>query len=317
MNTAQTSLHTLISALGAVVEPATSWHGALGRALFVGSGDSLSACLLAEQSGHRAASAGDLAWTDSIPPGLDTVVGVSHSGRTAATVRAVERARAAGLRTVAVTVHPESPLATVSEYTILVPTAEIDEKIPAAAYVSLALGVLSLTGIRTTRAMTAIAGSLSALAESAATIAAGLSDDLPGAISVLTLPDMRSAGDFWSLKLIEATGLCARSAPLEESGHVDYFIGPQDHLTIHLVGAEGHARHGRIAEALAGNGHQVITIEAPVGRPGGGLWREEIATAAFGAYIAEEAALRWNRPPFRNGEVPMDARHIQIPAGPR
>ncbi|MFF5290902.1 hypothetical protein [Paractinoplanes globisporus] len=44
---------------------------------------------------------------------------------------------------------------------------------------------------------------------------------------MLTLPDLRAAGDIWSLKLIEATGLAARSVPLEESGHVDYFVGPQ------------------------------------------------------------------------------------------
>jgi len=40
------------------------------------------------------------------------------------------------------------------------------------------------------------------------------------------------------------------------------------------------------------------------------MW-SEIALAAYGAHVAREAALRWNRPPLRGGQVAMDARHIQ------
>ena len=83
----------------------------------------------------------------------------------------------------------------------------------------------------------------------------------PSGISVLTLPDMRSAGEFWSLKLIEATGLPVRSVPLEESGHVDYFIGPQPHVTVQLVGSEGRERHAQLSEALRRNGHDLVRLD--------------------------------------------------------
>ncbi len=133
---------------------------------------------------------------------------------------------------------------------------------------------------------------------------------------MLTLPDLRSAGEFWSLKLIEATGLPVRSVPLEESGHVDYFIGPQPYVTVHLVGREGRERHAELSDALRRNGHDVVSLDVA-------QWTETrdleggdeciaVATGAIGAYVATEVAERWGRVPFRNGEVNMDASHIQL-----
>ena len=112
---------------------------------------------------------------------------------------------------------------------------------------------------------------------------------------MLTLPDLRVAGDFWSLKLIEATGLAVRSVPLEESGHVDNFVGPQPHRTISLIGAAGAKRHDRLAAALAANGHAVLALRIP----GVGDWADELGVAALGAYVAEEAARAWRRRPLR------------------
>jgi len=306
----------LINALRATVAPVRVVdREQLGRALFVGSGDSLAAGLLAERFGHRAMSAGDLAWSDRLPPAFDTVVGVSHSGRTAATVRAVEAARVAGLRTVAVTARDSSSLTGAADSTILVPTIDVDEEVPAAGYVTLALGVLALAGTKGLESGggAEVADGLAALASSAAPLIDRLTAIRPDAISVLTLPDLRGAGDFWSLKLIEATGLCVRSVPLEEAGHVDYFIGPQSHLSIHLIGSQGIARHQRLAEALADNGHHVVPVRVPSPAAGGDPIWSEIAMAAYGAHVAQKTALRWNRPPFRGGQVPMDARHIQTP----
>jgi len=309
-------LLSLINALRATTAPvrlADEVH--LGRALFVGSGDSLAAGLLAERFGHRAMSAGDLAWSDRLPPAFDTVVGVSHSGRTAATVRAVEAARVAGLRTVAVTARDSSSLTGAADSTVLVPTIDVDEEIPAAGYVTLALGVLGLAGTNGLESGggAELADGLVALASSAAYVTDRLPALGPAAISVLTLPDLRGAGDFWSLKLIEATGLCVRSVPLEEAGHVDYFIGPQSHLTVHLVGAQGIDRHRRLAEALAGCGHHVLIVETPARLTGGEPVWPEIAMATYGSHVAQQAARQWSRSPFRGGQVPMDARHIHLP----
>ena len=306
--------YPLITALRTISDlTVTSDRDDLGRCLFVGSGDSLAACLLLERFGHRAQSAGDLAWIAQLPPGYTTVVGVSHSGRTAATIRAVEAARTAGRRTIAVTAHSSSPLARAAHSTVLAPAIQVDEKIPAAGYVALALAALTLEGIDTNGAAAAVADDLALLADSQTPVDQRWPIRPPDAISVLTLPDLRSAGDFWSLKLIEATGLCARSVPLEEAGHVDYFIGPQSHLSIHLIGSQGIARHQRLAEALADNGHHVVPVRVPSPAAGGDPIWSEIAMAAYGAHVAQKTALRWNRPPFRGGQVPMDARHIQTP----
>jgi hypothetical protein len=57
---------------------------------------------------------------------------------------------------------------------------------------------------------------------------------------------------------------------------------------------------------LAANGHRVLALRIPAID-----WAAELSVAALGAYAAE-AARAWQRPPFRNREVPMDARHIKI-----
>jgi hypothetical protein len=302
----------LTTALRTISDPTmTSDRDDIGRGLFVGSGDSLAACLLLERFGHRAQSAGDLAWVAGLPPGYNTVVGVSHSGRTAATIQAIDAARTAGRNTVAVTANSSSPLALAAHSTVLAPAIEVDETIPAAGYVALALAALALEGIDTSGAAAAVADGLALLSDCPTPVDERWPIHPPDAISVLTLPDLRSAGDFWSLKLIEATGLCVRSVPLEEAGHVDYFIGPQSHLSIHLIGSQGTDRHRQLAQALTGNGHHVVSIAVPDPATGGDPMWSEIALAAYGAYVAHETALRWNRPPFRGGHVPMDARHIQ------
>jgi fructoselysine-6-P-deglycase FrlB-like protein len=309
----QHELRALIAALRTVATPNMPAASDLGRALFVGSGDSLSACLLAEPLGHRAASAGDIAWTGCVPPLFDTVVGVSHSGRTHATVAAVQTARKAGLRTVAVTVNADSALASASDQVVLAPAIVLDEVIPAAGYVSLALTVLGLLDGHVARDFTAVADCLSRIADGAEPMLAALPAQPPRGVSVLSLPDMRGAGDFWSLKFIEATGLAVRSVPLEESGHVDYFVGPQAHLTIHLVGGHGQPRHARLAQALEANGHAVGVLDIARILPDADAWTRELSAAAFGAHVAHRLSSRWNLTPFRDFEVPMDAQHIQLP----
>jgi hypothetical protein len=314
MTTATADLYALISALThAPRMPTIQTRAGTGNALFVGSGDSLSACLLAERAGQRAASAGDIAWTGHIPPRVDTVVGVSNSGRTTATVEAVRTARDAGLRTIAVTARPGSALARTADDVVLVPGLEFTETIPATGYLVLALGVLALLGVDTDGGMPLIGRDLAAIARSQTGTLRGLPGNPPAAISVLTLPDLRSAGDFWSLKLIEATGLSARSVALEESGHVDFFVGPQDHLTLDLIAADAPARHARLAGALTENGHVVLEFPTTAILTDADAWQHQLAVAAFGAYLAQTCADRWGRIPFRNGDVNMDAQHIQIP----
>jgi hypothetical protein len=283
-----------------------------GRALFLGSGDSLSACLFAEAAGHRALSAGDLAWTNQIPPTYDTVVGVSHSGQTQATVRSLELAKEAGLHTVAITATSNSAITAVARDVILVPQLTLTETIPASGYVLLALAVSELADVPITGGAQQVGKNLASLAACAETMTTAIPPASPHGISILTLPDMRSAGDFWSLKIIEATGLSVRSVPLEESGHVDFFLGPQPQLTIQLIGGTGQPRHAQLGQALADNGHTVVSIDAARQLGDADPLQQQLTVATFGAYFAHTLSTRWGLPPFRNGQVPMDASHIQI-----
>ena len=138
-------------------------------------------------------------------------------------------------------------------------------------------------------------------------------DVAPSAISVLTLPDLRSAGDFWMLKLIEATGVATRAVALEESGHVDYFVGPQPHCVLHLTSGTGRERHDRLASALRDNGHHVITLDTRRFFTGTDPAHSvEVALAAAGAAVSLRRRAPLGPRAFRGGEVAMDARHIKV-----
>jgi hypothetical protein len=250
-----------------------------------------------------------------VPAGTETVVGISHSGTSGATVKALRIARESGRRVVAITSNPESPLADEADELQLVPTLALTEAIPCGGHLMLGLGVAAVCG----EDISGLSGSLARLAADQdlvirATIDA-LPVDAPHGVSVLTLPDLRGAGDFWMLKLIEATGVPVRAVALEESGHADYFIGPQPHLAIHLLGGYGQERHNRLARALQSTGQTVQPVQL-TGYPECPSTREtimfELIGAIVGALVAAGAAERWHRAPFRGGAVNMDARHIKL-----
>ncbi|MDX6355494.1 MAG: hypothetical protein QOF98_2397 [Streptomyces sp.] len=287
----------------------------LARAVFTGSGDSLASALVATAFGHRALSAGDLTWSETLPAACDTVVGISHSGTSGATVRALRLAREGGMKTVAITSQPSSPLADSADAVQLVPTLRLAETVPCAGHVMLAQGVAAVCGVDTAPVGAALAAALDAVRDLVAAQLAELPAAAPAAISVLALPELRSGADFWVLKLIEACGLAARNVPLEESGHVDYFIGPQAHLTLQLLGSQGRPRFDRLAEALRSTGQIVRQVDlsglVTAGTPDAWFVRD-LATAVAGSWLADSAAARWGRPPFRGGAVNMDAGHIKL-----
>jgi hypothetical protein len=287
----------------------------LGRAVFVGSGDSLASGLIATGFGHRALSAGDVTWSETLPAACDTLVGISHSGTSGATVRALRMARTAGLKTVAITSQASSPLADAADEVQLVPTLRVEEVVPCAGHVMLAQGVAAVCGVDTSHFNRGLAKSLDGVRESVDAQLKALPESAPTAVSVLSLPELCSGADFWVLKLIEACGLAVRNVPLEESGHVDYFIGPEAHLTLQLMGPRGRSRFDRLADALRTTGQTVRQIDTRdltnPDAPDAALLRD-IATAVAGAWFAHGAALRWGRPPFRGGAVNMDARHIKL-----
>ena len=313
----QQTLPALIAALRTIETiPAFPGDVDLGNAVFTGSGDSLASAYVAQRHGHRAVSAGDIEWMEELPARMDSLVGISHSGTSGATIRSIRRARQAGLTTVAVTSSPDTPLGESAEFVQAIPKLAVEESVPVAGHIMLALGVAAAIGIDVAGAPQRLAEVLEGpggqLIEDAV---AQLPDELPRGVTVLSLPDTRSGGNFWTLKLIEALGISARDVPLEESGHVDYFIGPELNLVVELVGRAGAARFERLDQALRANGMATMRVDLGSAVPGTTAEDDlirELLTAVVGTFVAKAAAAKWNRPPFRGGAVNMDASHIKI-----
>lgn len=286
--------------------------------LFTGSGDSLASGLVSSRKGGRVCSSGDIEWMEELPVNTEVLVGVSNSGTSGATIRALRRARECGVRTVAVTATEDSVMAKEANELQLIPQLDIDEQVPVAGHLTLSFGVASLSGYDVFGISRKLADTLDSLKPEIETSLTRLPANLPEAMTVLSLPELRSAGNFATLKFIEAVGIAARDVPLEESGHVDYFIGSQPHLVLSLRGKHGQNRFDRLERALQENGQTVVPIDfskiAGDDEVQGDLLRE-LAAAVFVTFLAIGAAQRWERRPFRGGEVNMDASHIKIDIG--
>lgn len=280
------------------------------RAAFLGCGDSLAAARPAELLGHRVISAGDTAWSGEAPRGVDVVVPLSWSGRTGATIRAAEIAKAAGQRVISITTNEQSPLAEISDDVIVVPAFDLTEDIPAIGYAVHSAAVAQLcTG--TPLPLDRIAEDWAA-ATSSVTELVTRSGQMPWGVAIASMPDAHGAAEFWMLKLIEATGLTVRTTAIEEVGHVDYFTGPQPHLALMLAGDADVERATALGHALARNGQHVVQVRlSHLTRLTG--WARQVLGGVVGADVAAGVADAWDRPYFRGGQVDMSAQHIQVP----
>lgn len=284
--------------------------------VYTGCGDSLASAYVATRRGGRAFSAGDIEWMEELPQRADVLIGISNSGTSGATIRALRRAREAGLQTVAITSSSESVMAREASELQLIPAFGVTEDVPVAGHLALAIGVGATCGYPVNAIAKRVAKGVESIRSTVERVAKQLPDHAPYAMTVLSLPELKSAGNFATLKFMEATGIAARDVPLEECGHVDYFVGPQEHLVLSMRGLCGRARFERLERALAENGHTVIPIDFSHICDGdvcaqADLVRELVAAVAV-TFIAIEAAEKWNRPPFRGGAVNMDASHIKI-----
>ena len=276
------------------------------RAAFLGCGDSLAAARPAEWLGHRVLSAGDVAWSGEAPMGVDVAVALSWSGNTAATIEAAKICKDAGMPLIAITTNADSPLAQMADESVILPKFDFQEVIPALGYVIHSAAVMEMcTGQRLD-----LADFAQRWDEGAKTVPEKVKDwgVAPQGISVVSMPDVHGAGEFWMLKLIEALGLSVRWTSVEEVGHVDYFIGPQAHLDVLLSGKKDPARLHSLGDALGRNGQFPVRI----GFDEYSGWPLQILGGALGADWAEAMAHRWGRPPFRGHIVDMSAAHIQI-----
>jgi hypothetical protein len=277
----------------------------------MGCGDSLAASRPAENYGHRVVSAGDVAWTGQAPGGTDVSIALSFSGRTGATVKAAETVRDDGQIVWAITSDKNSPLAQIADRHLELPSIERPaEELPTWGFALHSLAVHAILGH---------AVDLEKVLQGSGILADSLIDafpkspDAPYAISFPHLPDSHSTAEFWSLKLIEATGIAGRVVALEEIGHVDYFIGPQPHLVLLPLVTTGHQRAQRLSEALRKNGQTVIEYDLRNELPDLNVHEFALALSLAGGPLGATAARAWGRPPFRGGQVDMSAQHIQVP----
>ena len=281
------------------------------RAAFLGCGDSLASARPAESFGHRVMSAGDVAWSGEAPAGVDCAVALSWSGRTGATIRAAEVVKNAGMELIAVTANANSPLADLADEVVTLPSVTHREVIPALGYVIHSAAIHYMCAGEELD-LDALAGQWLQAQAHVATIVER-APQLPQGVTVVSMPDVHGVGEFWMLKLIEATGLSVRWTPVEEVGHVDYFIGPQAHVNYLISGRKDWARLESLGAALATNGHAIVHI--PLGDVSSlDGWALTVLGGALGADISRETALRWSRPVFRGGQVDLSAAHIQIPS---
>lgn len=310
------SIDALINALNNMPEVAATTIESNKNVVYTGCGDSLASAYVASRKGARAYSAGDIEWMEEIPAKTDVMVGISNSGTSGATIRALRRASEQGCETVAITASPDSVMASESKELQLIPPLRVEEQVPVAGHLALAIGVAATCGYSVEGIAKKVAVGIEKMKPVINETVAKLPKNMPSAITVLSLPELRSAGNFATLKFMEATGIAARDVPLEECGHVDYFVGPQDHLVLSMRGARGKARFERLERALDENGQSIIVIDFDLISDGGkepidDLVRELVAAVVV-TFISIEAATLWNRPPFRGGAVNMDASHIKI-----
>ena len=279
------------------------------RAAFLGCGDSLAAARPAEDLGHRVLSAGDVAWSGAAPRGVDVVVPLSWSGQTGATIEATRVARDAGVPIVSITSNAHSPLADLSDEVVVLPGTDFTEDIPALGYAVHSAAVAQLC-VGTGLSLAAIADDWARSGDRLCEIVAA-AGSMPQGITVASMPDAHGTAEFWMLKLIEATGLPVRTTAIEEVGHVDYFLGPQRHLTVVLAGDADAPRCDDLGSALARNGQQVVQVRLDTLTTLTG-WGRQVGGGVIGADLSARLARAWDRPFFRGGAVDMSAQHIQV-----
>jgi len=124
------ALAPALDAAAADLRPAPGsrvWAGGCGDSLFAA--EALAAHF--RDAGHAfgAASAAEMLWDGRVAEG-DTVIAVSISGSTRRTVEALAAARAAGARTLAVTIAAQSALARAADGTLVLPYTPVSRAIP-------------------------------------------------------------------------------------------------------------------------------------------------------------------------------------------
>ena len=260
------------------------------RVVVAGSGDSHMAGLATELAFEQLAGvpsepmtgmqAGRYAspYFDTMFPRNPLLLAISVSGTVARTREAVALARKQGALTVAITAHPESPLATAAEYLL---DCTVPESVPAPGIRSyrvsllmlylLAIHLAEVKGLITQDQANARRQALKGTAEAiAATIQAVNEQTRELAAAVADERHFVFVGDgpnyatalFSAAKVIEAAGRHAMGQDTEEWAHLQYFVNVDPATPTFMISPDrrGHGRATELVEMMKNVGRTVIAV---------------------------------------------------------
>jgi glucosamine--fructose-6-phosphate aminotransferase (isomerizing) len=270
------------------------------------------------------------AWMRPAGPQQTLVVATSASGGTKRVVQAIERAKAHGALTIALTGTPNSAVTQVADRTVVVELPQKERSPGIRTYQASLLGLLSvaiqLGEMRNTYPQEAANGlrqELAALADVVDATTGAIKErcrevadtiaDTPTMIMVGSGPSYGTAL-FSAAKVIEAAGVFAMGQDLEEWWHVERFAYPLD-MPVFVIAPPGRSywRAGDLAATARALGRRVIAVthrdDTEVTRhahfvlPVHGEVREEFSPVLyhlFASYAASYAAERLGRSLFQS-----------------
>jgi fructoselysine-6-P-deglycase FrlB-like protein len=240
----------VLAAVAPVLAATAPVLGRDGDVWIAGCGDGLFAAETVARFGREAGyrvrpvSAAALLWDWSPAPG-DVCVALSVSGGTARTVEAVAAARAAGARTLALTVAAESALARAADETLALPYTPITRATPHSLDHAVMLAALAaLLGadadLLASSARIVAAADL-AFAEAATQAAAAIPAD--GRFFFIGCGSALGTAGYGAAKLHEAGGLVAMAQEGENVAHgANFVMRPGDHAVLLGDGGPGDRR---------------------------------------------------------------------------
>lgn len=270
------------------------------------------------------------AWMRSVGPRQTLVIATSASGGTQRVVQAIERAKAHGALTIALTGTPNSAVTQAADRTVLVELPQKERSPGIRTYQASLLGMLLVAiqlGEMQNRYQQDEANSLRKELAALADVVEATTDAIKGrcrevADLIADTPTLVMAGSgpsygtalFNAAKVIEASGVFAIGQDLEEWWHVERFAYPID-MPLFVIAPPGrsHWRAGDLAATARALGRRVIAVthkdDTEVTRhahavlPVLGDMREEFSPLLyhlFADYVAAYVAERLGRALFQS-----------------
>ncbi len=299
----------------------TSRRETVTTLLVCGCGDSHFAALASEfglrfWTGLRVRAASSMMAGRYLLEGADAgwlVIGISSSGEVARTVEALEQARQAGARTLALTCTANSTLTHAADDAIVAELPAHPFGPGVISYLAALQGILavgaSLAPGENRRRLTDLVDTLPELMASAAGVQSEQGRAYADAVAQATHgvilgsgPAFGAAG-FAAAKVLEACGLAYHSQDVEEWAHLEYFQEPADTPTWILTsGGREATRTGEVEQAARAVGRRLEVTRWQGSR--GWSSDEREALSPFGLWLAPVAFAqrlieRLDREPFR------------------